>query len=192
MSATPDPAVCALFLLVAFTLAGTGQAIWLSLPYSRRFAWPLDGGRRLRGRRIFGDNKTFRGFLVMLPITGLAFVALALAADAALLARLWPLSLPQYGALGLFAAIGCMAGELPNSFVKRQLDIAPGEAARGNLRRVFLLIDRLDSPAGALAFVALAVPVPWATALYVLGTAPVLHGALSLLAFRLGGKARAA
>jgi hypothetical protein len=26
---------------------------------------PIDGGRTLRGRRLFGDNKTWRGALVM-------------------------------------------------------------------------------------------------------------------------------
>ena len=38
---------------------------------------------------------------------------------------------PGYAALGAWAGLGFMLGELPNSFVKRQLDVAPGMAPRG-------------------------------------------------------------
>ena len=192
-SHTVDPLVCALFLILGFAVAGTAQALWLALPYSRRFSWPLDGGRTCRGRRIFGDNKTVRGFVVMLPCTGAAFLLLSLAADDIVAARLWPLSSLQYGALGILGAIGCMTGELPNSFIKRQAGIPPGAPATGpRTRRLCYVIDRIDSPLGAIGLMALAVPVPLATAAYVLVAGPLMHGAFSLLAFRLGGKARPA
>ena len=146
-----DPLVCALFLILGFAVAGTAQALWLALPCSRRFSWPLDGGRTFRGRRIFGDNKTVRGFVVMLPCTGAAFVLLSLGADDSVAARLWPLSSLQYGALGVLGAIGCMTGELPNSFIKRQAGIPPGAPATGGRLRILgYVIDRIDSPLGAL------------------------------------------
>jgi len=188
-----DPLVCALFLILGFAAAGAAQALWLALPYSRRFSWPLDGGRTFRGRRIFGDNKTVRGFVVMLPCTGAAFVLLSLGADDSVAARLWPLSSLQYGALGVLGAIGCMTGELPNSFIKRQAGIPPGAPATGGRLRILgYVIDRIDSPLGALGLIALAVPVPLATAVYVLLAGPLMHGAFSVLAFRLGGKTRPA
>ena len=190
---TVDPLVCALFLILGFAVAGTAQALWLALPCSRRFSWPLDGGRTFRGRRIFGDNKTVRGFVVMLPCTGAAFVLLSLGADDSVAARLWPLSSLQYGALGVLGAIGCMTGELPNSFIKRQAGIPPGAPATGGRLRILgYVIDRIDSPLGALGLIALAVPVPLATAVYVLLAGPLMHGAFSVLAFRLGGKTRPA
>lgn len=40
--------------------------------------------------------------------------------------------------------MGATAGELPNSFVKRQLGVAPGATTRGPLRVVFYLWDQLD------------------------------------------------
>ena len=188
-----DPLVCALFLILGFAVAGTAQALWLALPCSRRLSWPLDGGRTFRGRRIFGDNKTVRGFVVMLPCTGVAFALLSLGADDSVAARLWPLSSLQYGALGVLGAIGCMLGELPNSFIKRQAGIPPGAPATGSrLRRLGYVIDRIDSPLGALGLIALAVPVPLATAVYVLLAGPLMHAACSVLAFRLGGKTRPA
>ena len=57
---------------------------------------------------------------------------------------------------------------------------------------MFFLADRLDSAAGVLAALALAVPVPLALAAHVLIVGSVVHGAFSVLTFRLGGKARAA
>jgi CDP-2,3-bis-(O-geranylgeranyl)-sn-glycerol synthase len=186
-----DPIACALFLVAAFVLAGSAQALWLASDGSRRWAWPLDGGRTFRGRRLLGDNKTARGFVVMVPATGLAFLALALAGSGT--PGLWPLAPRQYLGLGLLAGTGCMLGELPNSFIKRQLRIPPGSPADGPAARaLFFVVDRLDSTLGVLAALMLAVPVPTATIVYVLLFGTALHGALSVVTFRLGGKARPA
>ena len=188
--ATLDPFACAAFLILAFALAGCAQATWLASATSQRFAWPIDGGATLRGRRLFGPNKTVRGFVVMVPATGVAFVFAAAITPSA---GVWPLSPFMYGALGLLAGFGFMAAELPNSFVKRQLDIPSGAAAEGSVaRRVCLMIDHLDSTCGVLIVVALAVPVPALTILYVLAIGSIVHAGFSLLTFQLGGKARAA
>src|SRR5438094_8332250 len=132
-----NPGACTAFLLAAFTLAGFFQTAWLAMPASLRFAVPLDGGLTFRGRRVFGDNKMVRGFLVMAPATGMSFALLAalLSSSPAGLTGLWPLSPGSYALLGLWAGIGFMAGELPNSFIKRQLGIAPGAAAQGRFAR---------------------------------------------------------
>jgi hypothetical protein len=49
---------------------------------------------------------------------------------------------------------GYIAGELPNSFAKRQLAIAPGAPGKGVAGRVFWVIDQLDSLVGMLLFIA--------------------------------------
>ena len=46
---------------------GSAQTWWFKSPRSARFALPLDGGRTFRGRRLFGSNKTWKGFVVMVP-----------------------------------------------------------------------------------------------------------------------------
>jgi CDP-2,3-bis-(O-geranylgeranyl)-sn-glycerol synthase len=193
VTTTPlDPLACAAFLLVAFGLAGVVQAAWLSSSQARRLQWPIDGGRTFRGRRIFGDNKTARGFVVMPAATGLSFLLVS-SLGSPYATGLWLLTPAQYGALGLLAGLGFMAGELPNSFVKRRFDVAPGAAADGWLaRRLFFLMDRLDSSAGVLVALWAVVTVPAATAAYVLVAGPLMHAAFSALTFRWGGKARAA
>jgi CDP-2,3-bis-(O-geranylgeranyl)-sn-glycerol synthase len=149
----------------------------------------------LRGHRLFGDNKTFRGFLVMVPATGLAFGLLASAMTAlpSGMNGLWALTPPEYALLGAWGALGFMAGELPNSFVKRRLGIPPGEAAQGCVSGpLFFVIDRIDSIVGLMLALTLAVHVPFGTWILVIVVGPALHGLFSLALFRLGVKARAA
>jgi CDP-archaeol synthase len=184
---------CALFLMAAFVLAGVLQTAWFAMPMSRRFALPLDGGASLRGRRVFGDHKTLRGFIVMVPGAALIFVLLALAIGDPAAAGLWPLTLGGYARLGALAGLGFMAGELPNSFVKRQLGILPGTSVRGRwLAAAQFAIDRLDSGIGMLLAVTIAAPTPILTWPIVLAIGPSFHWAFSVLMFQLGLKARPA
>lgn len=187
-----DPIACGVFLLAAFVLAGVAQTAWFRMPRSASLAIPLDGGLTWRGRRIFGPNKTLRGFVVMVPAAAIAFAALS-ALTGADSSGLWRLSVGGYAALGAWAAMGFMAGELPNSFAKRQLDIAAGDAPAGQLRTaVHFAIDRLDSGIGMLLATSMVVPVPIATWLVVLIAGPVIHWSFSVAMFHLGIKARAA
>jgi hypothetical protein len=181
--------------MATFVIAGFAQVAWLASPWSQRFAWPLDGGLTLGGRPLFGPNKTLRGFLVMVPATAAAFalVAYVAGADRDSGTGLWALSPGGYALVGAWAGFGFMAGELPNSLVKRQLGIAPGAAARqpGTLMWQFLF-DRLDSGVGMLAALSIAVPTPWQTWVLVLVIGPALHWSFSALLFRLGVKPRIA
>ena len=188
-----DPGACALFLLAAFTLAGVAQTAWFAAPASHALALPLDAGLTFRGRRLFGANKTTRGFIVMVPAAAAAFAGLSAAAGDTARAGLWPLASAGYALLGAWAAFGFMAGELPNSFAKRQLNIAPGCAPRGRVATTLqFMVDRLDSGIGMLAAVSFAVPTPALVWLYVLLIGPAIHWSFSLVLFRLGLKQRAA
>jgi hypothetical protein len=187
-----DPLACAAFLLAAFVLAGTAQTAWFAARCSHAFAVPIDGGLRWRGRRLLGANKSARGFVVMVPAAAAAFALLALGIPPRE-AGLWPLTTAQYAALGAWAGFGFMAGELPNSLVKRRLGIEPGESAAGRLAAAAqFAADRLDSGLGMLAAVGLAVPVPGATWAVVLLVGPAIHWSFSVVMFRLGIKPRAA
>jgi CDP-2,3-bis-(O-geranylgeranyl)-sn-glycerol synthase len=195
MTPSLDASACALFLMATFVLSGIAQVSWLASPASRAFAVPLDGGRTFRGRRLFGDNKTLRGFLVMVPASSCAFV---LVSQIALRGTpeafgLWPLTGLQYALLGAWAGLGFMLGELPNSFVKRQLDIEPGGLTTNRAAAVWqLVVDRMDSGLGLLVAIALVVPLPWQTWGLVLLLGWSLHWGFSAALFRLRVKPRAA
>jgi hypothetical protein len=93
-----------------------------------RFDWlpglkrPIDGGLTWRGWRLLGDNKTWRGALVM--TTGPVLATAGLHRFQWYRRRL-PVDANPW-ALGALLGLATVAGELPNSFLKRRLDIAPG------------------------------------------------------------------
>jgi hypothetical protein len=99
----PDPLACALFIMISFVLAGLAHSLWLRTSFSRRLFIPIDGGATFRGRRVFGENKTIRGFVVMIPATSAAFALVywALGSFAPLAtSSLWPLTVSEYASLG--------------------------------------------------------------------------------------------
>src|SRR5262249_12412993 len=104
---------------------------------------PLDAGATFRGRRLFGDNKTWRGALAM--ASGVFALTLVLSRVPAYWARL-PVEIRQAGPVlfGLLLGLGTVLAELPNSFLKRQLDIAPGTQRRSLPGFLLTLLDQGD------------------------------------------------
>lgn len=111
-----------------------------------RLAKPIDGGAMLGGRRVFGDGKTWRGIVIAV----IGSIATVLLQKHVVGAQAGSLAVVDYAhasapLLGLAIGMGAMLGELPNSFVKRRLDIRSGETARSPLRRlVFWTWDQID------------------------------------------------
>jgi len=177
------------------TLSGAAHLLWLRSGLSRRFAWPVDAGLHFRGRRLFGANKRVCGFMALPPVSALTFLLLGSTREwlpPALVSGLWPLTAWQYAGLGLVCGLAFMLAELPNSFVKRQLDIPPGQApSQAWLRPVIMLVDRYDSVLGVLVAMSLLVPVHWMTWVLVLVVGPVVHAVFSIALHGLGLKARA-
>jgi hypothetical protein len=88
-------------------------------------------------RRWFGENKTWRGLLVI-PFTTAVGVAVTSAA--------WPEYFGGWNAfaLGTLVGLAYAIAELPNSFLKRRLGIAPGKRPPRNAAW-FALADQADS-----------------------------------------------
>lgn len=185
----------AAFLLIAMSTAGAVHVLWLRTSLSQRFTWPVDAGLNFRGTRLFGDNKRVCGFMVLPPAAAITFMLLGGAREMLpdpFGQGLWTLSIWQYAGLGLLCGLAFMLAELPNSFFKRRLGIAPGQApARSWLKPVILMVDRFDSVLGVLLTVSLLVPVPVATWFWVLVLGPAFHALFSIIMHGLGIKARA-
>jgi CDP-diglyceride synthetase len=141
-----------LWLAVPIIAAGLVHLTVLKLdllPRLRRS--PMDFGNTFRGRRLFGDNKTWRGALVTIGTTTLAAWLLArVSACCWHLPELTPFASAHPLAWGLLLGTGYIAGELPNSFAKRQIGIAPGASGQGFPGRVFWVVDQIDSLVGML------------------------------------------
>lgn len=152
---------------------------------------PLDGGQLLRGRRIFGDHKTLRGLVVMVAAAGLAGAAeQALMLPARAPGGALSSALLSGSVWGSALGFGYILGELPNSFVKRQLDIAPGKTASGISRFAFWLLDQVDSLIGVLVVAWFFAPIPWGVIGWLVAVTLVVHPAFAFLMVVLGLKDR--
>jgi len=190
-------------------MTSSAQVVWLALPLILAglvhvavlergllvtlAELPLDGGLLVRGRRLLGAHKTLRGVVVMVGAT-VAFVCLqaSLARHYGWARRLSLVDFEHTSALvwGLVLGGGYLAGELPNSFAKRQLGAAPGERPSGRLAPVFWLADQLDSLAGALLFMCAVWVPPGTVVVGLLALTLVVHPAVGLLMVALGLKSR--
>ena len=150
---------------------------------------PLDGGRGFRGRRLFGENKTWRGAIVMVAGSS-AGMALQQAV------RIRTLELFDYGAVnawlwGGLLGLGFVLAELPNSFLKRQCDVPPGQQAIGPTYWLFTALDQLDSVVGCLLAVGIVWRPPWQVVATALLLCSLVHVAFNLVFVSLGLKRRA-
>ncbi len=187
------PAV--LWFAVPAVLGGVSHMVVVKKDLFRVLKVPLDAGATFRGRRIFGDNKTWRGAVYMVvasTLAGLAQAPLAGWAEAAGLdlvgyarvgARVGLGAAGGYALIGLLEGVGYVLGELPNSFLKRRLDIVPGKTGAGALGALFFLLDQADSVLGffLVAWVVWVPPLRVAVAIVLWLTA--LHVVLNLLLY---------
>jgi hypothetical protein len=192
----PDAYACAVAIILAFSAAGCVHVLWMRSGLSRRFAMPVDAGACWRGRRLLGDHKTVRGFMAIVPATGFAFAALGAMREmlpAWLASGLWPLPPFELACVGVWAGFWFMAGELPNSFLKRRWGVPPGALPASGAKRVAsTVIDRLDSIVVMLAALAFAVPLSWTTALLVIVFGSAVHLGFSALLWLVDVKERLA
>jgi len=127
------------------------SAAWTFLPvlgapilHAPVLRWDLlPGLQRPISRRWFGANKTWRGALVM--TVGTVGAALVLHRIPAYRRRLPPPIVAANPALvGVLLGLAVWTGELPNSFLKRRLGIAPGEQQDSPVGVVLSIFDQAD------------------------------------------------
>lgn len=182
----------ALWLFAPLLFAAGVAAVVQKRNWLRWARRPVDGGRTWRGRRIFGDNKTWRGFLVAV-VASAAFATLQARGLVDVAADLRAVDWAEIPAAPFGAAmgLGAMLGELPNSFVKRRLDIAPGTTTTGARSVLFYLWDQIDLLTGAWPSI-----WPWVQPSLLLVAASfalalLVHPLLSLIGWLVGARTSA-
>ena len=150
---------------------------------------PIDAGARWRGRPLFGANKTWRGPATVAVGAG-AFLALQAhllhRVEALAAVELFDLSRVPATLLGAAAGAAAELAELPNSFVKRQLEIAPGGTARGLFAAAFYLWDQLDLLLGYWLVLAWVVEPTLLRVGITIGVVLALHPLTTLAGYWLG------
>jgi len=124
------------------------HGLCMKFGWLRWLAVPIDRNVMFRGRPLFGANKTYRGvFAVALgSAAGYSLQSLYPALQPPALRALSTLGVAS---LGFTLGAAAMFSELLNSFLKRQLDIAPGAPGRGPATLFFYVFDQVDFLLGA-------------------------------------------
>lgn len=178
-------------IVLAMSIAGCAHIVWLKSSLSNNFRQPIDKGAYWRGRRLFGDNKQLRGFMV-LPVAAAMSFTLVAQLLGPLPGHAGPLTVPTTLIVGFLAGLAFLLAELPNSLLKRQLDIPSGAAAASEpLKSLFGILDRIDSSIGVLLVLLLFMPLSLLTIFWTVALGVLLHAFFSAVLHRFGVKQRA-
>ena len=128
-------------VILVFLPAGIANMVPVfaaKLPLLKKFNAPADLNLTFRGKRLLGENKTIRGFIVGTLVAGLVFWVESMFWDQPQVMIIQP-----YFA-GMLLGFGALFGDAVKSFFKRQLEIAPGKS--------WFPFDQLDFILGAILF----------------------------------------
>lgn len=130
---------------------------------------PIDLGKTLKGRRILGDGKTFRGFgsgLVLGTVTGLILSII--------------MKNNELLPLGFLLSLGAVSGDLAASFFKRRIGLERGEPA--------ILLDQLDFAMGAVLLGSLVAPPEGTIFILIVLITPAIHLTANGIGYLIGLK----
>ena len=176
-----------LFAVWVFLPAGLANASPVfanKVPLLQKLGMPIDCGKHFRGKRIFGDHKTVRGFAVGVltgTLTGLLqyFVYRH---------TTWVqnFSLVDYKSVGMAMLLGALLGfgalfgDAIKSFFKRQFGVASGKA--------WFPFDQVDYIIGGLAFASLIIDLPHSSYLWIGLVWFLIHPAATFVGWLMGLK----
>ena len=177
-----------LFLGSPLLPAAIAQGLCIKYDWLSRLKRPIDFGKTYKGKRIFGDHKTWRGLIINVIFCSLGAIIQGWLQ--------WMGSLPQWLflldyknnalAVGILLGLGMTAGELPNSFLKRRFEIPPGKSREGPLGVMFFVYDQVDLTIGIWVFLFFFIrPSLWMV-LWSLLITLALHLAVSSVGYLLG------
>lgn len=138
--------------------------------------YPIDFGKKISGDRIFGENKTYRGFFfgILLSIIAALIQKSVYPTDLSVLVNYNEVNVFL---LGFLLGFGALFGDLVKSFFKRRLKIKPGKS--------WVPFDQIDWVIGALLFASLYVSISlklWIIGIVVFG---ILHPIVNYAGFLL-------
>jgi CDP-diglyceride synthetase len=147
-----------MFLTMFSLLAGgVANMIFTKTKLYAKHKRPIDGNKVwIDNKRIFGENKTWIGFVAMILFCSIFQVLCGCICNLCGLNAFNDLYLQQENTILFNLLFGMAIGavymlcELPNSFIKRRLDIESGKTARGLKGCVFFIVDQVDSLIGVM------------------------------------------
>jgi hypothetical protein len=180
------------YMLLPLLVGLTFHGLCIKFKWLAFLARPIDRCRTFRDRRLFGANKTYRGVIAVGLGTALGFGIQALVFHQ--ITSLRHLELIDYSRLhwfrlGFAMGVAAMLSELPNSFIKRQLGIAPGAAGNGVAGVLFYILDQVDMLLGVWLVLSFAVEVTLARVVWSIIFLFLAHQIITIAGYALGMRA---
>ncbi len=162
--------------LIVPVFAGIVNSIFCKSRALNSLKKPLDFNKNFRDKkRIFGDHKTWKGFIGYIYFNIIFAVIFSYIWHYTKLEHLNFFYINHSNTLTYNLLIGFLLGlfyalfELPNSFIKRRLDITPGKTIKGKKKILFIILDQADSVFGVALVVWMFYPIGiWIYLLYIL------------------------
>ena len=138
-------------------ISGIVNMLFTKTELYKKHKTPIDRNKCLKdGKRLFGDNKTYIGFISMIIISIVVQIFYGIlikkleAEQHSELYNVYENCFSYNLLLGFLFGFLYMILELPNSFIKRRIDIKPGETKKSFIGFIFLIIDQIDSLIGVM------------------------------------------
>ena len=133
-----------LSLTLPLLLPGIALIVTLKLKLFTILDIPLDLGLSVNNKRLFGENKTLKGAVVMLSIAVLSSYALYFGYKSGYSSYISPVfsNSPVY--IGVIYSFSYILGELVNSFIKRQMNILAGRTTHTKFKSLQTFFDLSD------------------------------------------------
>jgi CDP-diglyceride synthetase len=152
--------------LLVPVIAGIINSIFCKTKLLNKLKVPMDFNKKfIDGKRIFGDNKTWKGFIGYIILNTLFAVLFGYIWKITKLEHLNYFYINHHNTFTYNLLIGFLLGlfyalfELPNSFLKRRLDIKPGKTLKGSKKILFIILDQADSIFGIALVVWMFYPI---------------------------------
>lgn len=176
--------------LISPIISGIINSIFCKTKYLNSINKPIDFGKNfIDKKRILGDHKTWKGlfgYIILNTIFSVIF------------GYIWNITnLEKYNffyinhdntllfniLIGILLGLGYSLFELPNSFIKRRLDIKPGKTIDGFKKIFFIIFDQADSVFGVALVVWLFYPIGIRIYLFYIVLGTVTHLLINMLLY---------
>ncbi len=167
------------FILPAYTANGFAS-LSRSIPIIKNWTTPIDFGKNLFGKRLLGDGKTYRGFIVgtfFSLLIGTAQFFFSRHLNFNYLKDLNNSPLSFFLLLSVLLGSGALLGDIVKSFIKRRIGINRG--------RPWPPFDQLDFIAGGILLSSIVYFPGWKILTVLVIITPIIHLLSNVIAYLL-------